>query len=143
MVLQGRRVLGEDGTVIGRLHHVIADCPDPAALAAFYPELLGLPVTWAEEDFAVVARRLPRGSDSSSRLACGHLSGLTLAGHSSCTSMSWSMTSKPPSRASWHWAPGASRAETAGHGLRRSGRASVLPHTAPGLGCAHRRTTGL
>jgi hypothetical protein len=23
-------------TVIGRLHHVIVDCPDPAALAAFY-----------------------------------------------------------------------------------------------------------
>lgn len=56
MVLQGRRVRGEDGTVIGRLHHVMADCRDPAALAAFYPELLGLPVTWQEEDFAVVSR---------------------------------------------------------------------------------------
>jgi catechol 2,3-dioxygenase-like lactoylglutathione lyase family enzyme len=56
MVLQGRRVRCEDGTVIGRLHHVIVDWPDPAALAAFYPELLGLPVTWQEEDFAVVLR---------------------------------------------------------------------------------------
>jgi catechol 2,3-dioxygenase-like lactoylglutathione lyase family enzyme len=44
------------GTVIGRLHHVIVDCPDPAALAAFYAELLGLPVTWQEDDFVVVAR---------------------------------------------------------------------------------------
>jgi hypothetical protein len=60
---------------------------------------------------------LPRAPDSSSRLASGHLSGLALAGPSSCTSMSWPMTSKPPSRASWHWAPGASRAKTAGHGF--------------------------
>ena len=41
--------------MIGRLHHVIVDCPDPAALAAFYSELLGLPVTWQEDDFAVVS----------------------------------------------------------------------------------------
>jgi catechol 2,3-dioxygenase-like lactoylglutathione lyase family enzyme len=42
--------------MIGRLHHVIIDCPDPPALAAFYSELLGLPVSWQEPDFAVVAR---------------------------------------------------------------------------------------
>ena len=42
--------------MIGRLHHVIVDCPDPAALATFYAELLGLPVTWQEDDFAVVSR---------------------------------------------------------------------------------------
>ena len=42
--------------MIGRLHHVIVDCPDPAALAGFYAELLGLPITWQEDDFAVVAR---------------------------------------------------------------------------------------
>jgi catechol 2,3-dioxygenase-like lactoylglutathione lyase family enzyme len=47
---------GQDGAVIGRLHHVIVDCPDPVALAGFYAELLGLPITWQEEDFAVVAR---------------------------------------------------------------------------------------
>jgi catechol 2,3-dioxygenase-like lactoylglutathione lyase family enzyme len=41
--------------VIGRLHHVIVDCPDPAALAAFWSALLGLPVTWQEDDFAVVS----------------------------------------------------------------------------------------
>lgn len=43
-------------TMIGRLHHVIVDCPDPAALAAFYSELLGLPITWQEDDFVVVSR---------------------------------------------------------------------------------------
>jgi len=47
---------GQDGAVIGRLHHVVVDCPDPVALAGFYSELLGLPITWQEEDFAVVAR---------------------------------------------------------------------------------------
>jgi catechol 2,3-dioxygenase-like lactoylglutathione lyase family enzyme len=41
--------------MIGRLHHVIFDCPDPSALATFYAELLGLPVTYASEDFAVVS----------------------------------------------------------------------------------------
>jgi catechol 2,3-dioxygenase-like lactoylglutathione lyase family enzyme len=41
--------------MIGRLHHVVIDCPDPAALAAFYSELLGLPVTYADADWVVVA----------------------------------------------------------------------------------------
>lgn len=41
--------------MIGRLHHVIIDCPDPAALAAFYSGLFGLPVTWLEDDFVVVS----------------------------------------------------------------------------------------
>ena len=42
---------------------MVIDCPDPAALAAFYSELLGLPVTYRSEDFAVVA-----ASDESSGL---------------------------------------------------------------------------
>jgi len=42
--------------VIGRPHHVIIDCPDPEALAEFYSELLGLPVTYRSDDFAVIAR---------------------------------------------------------------------------------------
>lgn len=50
--------------MIGRLHHVVIDCPDPAALAAFYAELLGLPITWQEDDFAVVAE-----NDTSSGVA--------------------------------------------------------------------------
>jgi catechol 2,3-dioxygenase-like lactoylglutathione lyase family enzyme len=42
--------------MIGRAHHVVIDCPDPQALAGFYSKLLGLPVTYRSEDFAVVAR---------------------------------------------------------------------------------------
>jgi catechol 2,3-dioxygenase-like lactoylglutathione lyase family enzyme len=37
------------------MHHVIFDCRDPAALAAFYSQLLGLPVTYSCGDFAVVS----------------------------------------------------------------------------------------
>jgi catechol 2,3-dioxygenase-like lactoylglutathione lyase family enzyme len=42
--------------MIGRLHHVVIDCPDPAALAGFYSELLGLPVTFTSADWVVIAR---------------------------------------------------------------------------------------
>jgi catechol 2,3-dioxygenase-like lactoylglutathione lyase family enzyme len=41
--------------VIGRLHHLILDCPDPGAMAAFYSALLGQPVTYRSDDFCVVA----------------------------------------------------------------------------------------
>ncbi|GAA2757402.1 VOC family protein [Actinopolymorpha rutila] len=41
--------------MIGRMHHVVVDCPDPEALAAFYSELLGLPVTYRSDDWVVVA----------------------------------------------------------------------------------------
>jgi catechol 2,3-dioxygenase-like lactoylglutathione lyase family enzyme len=41
---------------IGRMHHLIIDCPDPAALARFYAPLLGLTVTYESADFVVVAR---------------------------------------------------------------------------------------
>ncbi len=57
--------------MIGRLHHVIIDCPDPPALAAFYSALLGLPVTWQEADFAVVARN-ETSSGLAFQLAPGH-----------------------------------------------------------------------
>ena len=40
---------------IGRLHHVIFDCPDPLALATFYSSLLGSPITYQDEDFVVVS----------------------------------------------------------------------------------------
>jgi catechol 2,3-dioxygenase-like lactoylglutathione lyase family enzyme len=50
--------------MIGRLHHVIMDCRDPMALATFYSELLGLPITYQSDDFVVVA-----ANDTSSGLA--------------------------------------------------------------------------
>ncbi|WP_096305120.1 VOC family protein [Jatrophihabitans sp. GAS493] len=49
---------------IGRLHHTIIDCPDPPALAAFYSALLGQPITYADDEFVVVAH-----DDTSSGLA--------------------------------------------------------------------------
>lgn len=42
-------------TPIGRLHHVILDCPDPRSLAGFYAAMLGLPVTYESDGFCVVA----------------------------------------------------------------------------------------
>jgi catechol 2,3-dioxygenase-like lactoylglutathione lyase family enzyme len=50
--------------MIGRLHHVVLDCRDPAALAQFYSDLLGLPVTYTSEDWVVVA-----ANDTTSGLA--------------------------------------------------------------------------
>jgi catechol 2,3-dioxygenase-like lactoylglutathione lyase family enzyme len=50
--------------MIGRLHHVVLDCPDPASLAAFYSALLGQPVTYRSDDWVVVA-----ASSTSSGLA--------------------------------------------------------------------------
>jgi catechol 2,3-dioxygenase-like lactoylglutathione lyase family enzyme len=39
---------------IGRLYNVVIDCPDPAALAAFYGELLGLPLVVDDDDWKVI-----------------------------------------------------------------------------------------
>jgi catechol 2,3-dioxygenase-like lactoylglutathione lyase family enzyme len=39
----------------GRLHHLVIDCPDPHALAAFYSDLLAWPVTYDSDDFVVVS----------------------------------------------------------------------------------------
>jgi catechol 2,3-dioxygenase-like lactoylglutathione lyase family enzyme len=50
--------------MIGRLHHVVLDCPDPAALAQFYSDLLGQPITYRSPDWVVVA-----ADDRSSGLA--------------------------------------------------------------------------
>ncbi|HEX5404153.1 MAG TPA: VOC family protein [Pseudonocardiaceae bacterium] len=50
--------------MIGRLHHVVLDCPDPAGLARFYSTLLGQPVTYTSDDWVVVA-----ADDTSSGLA--------------------------------------------------------------------------
>ena len=40
--------------MIGRLHHVILDGPDPHALAGFWSALLGQPVTYRSDDFRVL-----------------------------------------------------------------------------------------
>jgi catechol 2,3-dioxygenase-like lactoylglutathione lyase family enzyme len=50
--------------MLGRLHHVVLDCPAPAALAAFYSRLLGQPITYQSDDWVVVA-----ANDTSSGLA--------------------------------------------------------------------------
>ena len=39
----------------GRPHHVILDCPDPRGLARFYSALLNHPITYASDDYVVVA----------------------------------------------------------------------------------------
>ncbi len=41
---------------VGRLHHVVLDARDPGGLAGFWSTLLGLPVTYASDDWVVVAR---------------------------------------------------------------------------------------
>jgi catechol 2,3-dioxygenase-like lactoylglutathione lyase family enzyme len=41
--------------VIGRLHHLIVDCRDPHAAAAFWSAVLGQPVTYDSDDFVVVS----------------------------------------------------------------------------------------
>ena len=41
--------------MIGRMHHVILDTPDPARLAEFYSALFGQPITYQDDDFAVVS----------------------------------------------------------------------------------------
>ena len=37
--------------MIGRLGSVVLDCPDPRALAQFYSELLGLPITGGDDEW--------------------------------------------------------------------------------------------
>ena len=41
--------------MIGRLHHTVVDCPDPLALASFWSEVLGTPISFRSDDFVVVA----------------------------------------------------------------------------------------
>ncbi len=40
--------------MIGKLHTVVIDCPDPAALAAFYSQLSGWPLVEHDEDWCTV-----------------------------------------------------------------------------------------
>jgi hypothetical protein len=41
--------------VIGRVHHVVLDCPNPRSLATFYSRLLGDPITYDSDDWVVVS----------------------------------------------------------------------------------------
>jgi catechol 2,3-dioxygenase-like lactoylglutathione lyase family enzyme len=45
---------------IGRLYNVVIDCPDPAALAGFYGELLGLPLVTDRDGWKVLGDGSPR-----------------------------------------------------------------------------------
>ena len=40
---------------VGRLHHLIVDCPDPMVEARFWSSVLGEAITYADEDFVVVS----------------------------------------------------------------------------------------
>ncbi|MGO4690221.1 VOC family protein [Glaciibacter sp. 2TAF33] len=50
--------------MIGRMHHVVIDSRDPLALARFYSGLLGLPVTYQDDTWVVIAE-----NDTSSGIA--------------------------------------------------------------------------
>jgi len=57
---------------LGRLHHLIVDCPDPMAEARFWSAVLGDPITYADDDFTVVS-----ASTAASGLAFQRAPGLT------------------------------------------------------------------
>jgi catechol 2,3-dioxygenase-like lactoylglutathione lyase family enzyme len=40
---------------VGRLHHLIVDCPEPAVSARFWSAVLGRPITYRDDDFVVVS----------------------------------------------------------------------------------------
>ncbi|MGY4770171.1 VOC family protein [Kribbella sp. CWNU-51] len=41
--------------MIGRLHHLAIDCPEPLELARFYSAVLGQPITYESDNWVVVA----------------------------------------------------------------------------------------
>src|SRR5438270_13842240 len=55
MRLKVARSPGSMAPMIGRLHHLVIDCPEPPGLAAFYAGLLGQPITYRSDDFRVVS----------------------------------------------------------------------------------------
>jgi Glyoxalase-like domain len=48
--------------VIGRLHSLVLDCPEPHTLAEFYSELLGLPRLADGPDWAAIGYRAATGT---------------------------------------------------------------------------------
>lgn len=57
--------------MIGRLHHVVIDTREPAALARFYAELTGLPVVYESADWVVIAES-DHASGIAFQLSPGH-----------------------------------------------------------------------
>jgi catechol 2,3-dioxygenase-like lactoylglutathione lyase family enzyme len=97
-----------------QVHHTVIDCPDPALLADFYRELLGLTVTYQSPDWVVIAAAA-NTSGIAFQLAPDH---------------------QPP-----HWPDAARGRRTRSpphprRRVRRPGRSSVLPHSPPKLGAA-------
>lgn len=58
--------------MIGRRHHLVIDCAEPARLAEFYSALLGQPITYRSEDWVVVAEN-DRSSGIAFQLAPDHV----------------------------------------------------------------------
>ncbi len=56
--------------MIGRPHHVVIDT-DPRALAQFYSEMLGLPITYTSDDWVVITED-DQPSGFAFRLALDH-----------------------------------------------------------------------
>jgi catechol 2,3-dioxygenase-like lactoylglutathione lyase family enzyme len=56
--------------MIGRLSNVVLDCPDPQALARFYSQLLGMPLTRDDGDWVDLGD--PRGLRLSFQRAADH-----------------------------------------------------------------------
>jgi catechol 2,3-dioxygenase-like lactoylglutathione lyase family enzyme len=59
--------------MLGRLHHLVIDCPEPLKLARFYSALLGQPITYESESFVVVSEN-DRASGLAFQLDPGHRS---------------------------------------------------------------------
>lgn len=90
---------------------MVIDCPDPAALAAFYSEVLGLPVTYRSDDWVVIADNATT-SGFAFQLAPDHQPPAWPDPPNSSISMSWSTTSAWPSLSCWPSARGGCRRET-------------------------------
>ena len=123
--------------MIGRRHHVVIDCPDPRALAEFYSELLGLPITYESDDWVVIAEN-------------GHTSGFAFQLTPDHQLPAWPDPSRPqqfhidvmvedPDRAGAQViAIGGARIAHGENVLLGPGRPSLLPRNPPWVGSSHR-----
>ena len=55
--------------MIGRLHGIVLDCPDPGALAAFYEQLLSMQRVQDEPDWVVIGDAVDRPGVAFARVA--------------------------------------------------------------------------